>query len=155
MTKRFAAPVACATTALVLLGACSDDSAPTILARGEGVGFVGGAAGLSDQTMDITAEEDDGEVSGEVRFNPAQLTLDVQCADSDADGMVIVGGQATADSEDGTPKGGWVAVGIREGDPDGVGVWFPEDDIGSCQELLESFPDDEPLADATADIETG
>ena len=155
MTKRFATSVACATTALVLLGSCSDDNGPTILAKGEDVGFVGGAAGLSDQTMDITAEEDDGEVSGEVRFSPAQLTLDLQCADTDADGIVIVGGQATADSLDGTARGAWVAVAIREGDPDGVGVWFPEDDSGSCQELLEAFPDDEPLADATADIETG
>lgn len=71
------------------------------------------------------------------------------------DGLVILGGHAAADSQDGTAKGAWVAVAIREGDPDGVGVWFPEDDAGSCQELLEAFPDDEPLADATADIETG
>jgi len=55
-----------------------------------------------------------------------------------------------------------MAVVIREGDPDGVDVWFEEDeDYGSCQGLLEALPEDlrdgsSPFVDVTGgDIETG
>jgi hypothetical protein len=162
MNARFAARVAGAAVAILLLGACSD-TGRTTLAKGEGVGFVGGAPGLSDQTMDITAEEDDGEVTGEARFSPAGLTVALECADTDTDGLVIVGGAATADSSDGTPAGEWVAVVIHEGDPDRALVHFEgEDDYGSCRELLEAIPEDirngdsSALADVTGgDIETG
>ena len=74
MKNRFAAPVASAATALMLLGACSDDDGPTTLAKGEDVDFVG-SDGLADQTMDINAEEEDGEVSGEVRFTDGRGRL--------------------------------------------------------------------------------
>ena len=91
MKMRFAAPVASAATAVMLLGACSDDGSTTI-AKGEGVNFVDSAPFFSNQTMDITAVEEDGEVTGEARFSPAGLTLALQCADTDTDGLVIVGG---------------------------------------------------------------
>jgi hypothetical protein len=143
----------------MLLAACSDGDRTT-LAKGEGVGFVGGASGLSDQTMDITAEEEDGNVTGEARFSPAGLTVALQCADTGTDGLVIVGGAATADSSDGTAAGDRVAVVILEGEPDRVNVWFGGDE--SCQELLEGIPEDvrsgvsSALADVVGgDIETG
>ena len=44
-----------------LLGACGDDG-PTTLAQGEDVEIEG------DQTLDISAEEEDGDVTGEVVF---------------------------------------------------------------------------------------
>lgn len=136
MTMRFAAPVAGAATAMLLFGACSDDGATT-LARGEDVSFVGGPTGLSGQTMDITAEEEDGEVTGEASFDPFG-SLDLQCADTDTDDLLILGGEVTKTEEADVALGDWVAVVIRVGDPDGVDVWFPEDDHGSCQELLEA-----------------
>ena len=58
MKNRFTRPVASAAAALVLLGTCSGDG-PTTLAKGEDVGFVGGAPGLSDHTMDINADTSD------------------------------------------------------------------------------------------------
>jgi hypothetical protein len=157
MTTRLAVSVASAAIAIMLLGACGDDG-PTTLAKGKDVGFVGGASGLSDQTMDITAEEDNGEVTGEAHFTPAGITVALQCADTETDGLVIVGGAATADSSD---AGELVAVVILEGDPDRVNVWFErDDDYGSCQGLLDAIPDDVrsgsgELADVTNDIETG
>ena len=161
MHPRLTASVARAAIAVMLLNACNDDG-PTTLAKGEHVGFVGGAAGLSDQTMDITAEVDGAEVTGEARFTPAGLILDLQCADTDTDGLVIVGGEATADSADGSAAGDLVAVVIHEGDPDRAVVHFggPDDD-GSCEGSLEAIPEDirtgesSALADVIGDIETG
>lgn len=159
MKNRFAAPVASVATAIMLLGACSDDDGPTILARGD-VEFVGNQP-LSGQRMDITAEEENGEVTGEARFNEVEVTL--ECADTDTDGLIILGGEVTTPSGDGTPAvGEWVAVIIREGDPDSGVVWFEEEPSGSCRELLESIPenhrtDDSLFADVADgdDIETG
>jgi hypothetical protein len=174
MKPRFAAPIASVATVVLLLGACSDDDAtsdddttttvagPTTLAQGEDIGFVGGAAGLSDQTMDITAEEDGGEVSGQVRLVPANLIVDVQCADTATDGLVIVAGQAAERGETLAQPGEWVAVLIHEGDPDRVVLWFGgEEDYGSCEEAIGAIsdadrdPDSSGFADATGDIETG
>jgi hypothetical protein len=169
MKHRFAAPVAGAATAILLLAACSDDG-PTTLAKGEDVSFVDSAPWFGDQTMDITAVEEDGEVTGEARFSPAGLALALECADTDTDGLVILGGEATAAAGD-TAVGDRVAVIIREGDPDAAILYFelplPEGAVaaGSCRELLASIPQDQltgddPLADLADvaegdDIETG
>jgi hypothetical protein len=185
MNKRFAAPAASAVAAILMLSACGDDDAssapttgssttsnetagPTTLAKGEDVNFVGGAPGLSDQMLDITAEEEGGEVTGEARFSPAELILDLECADTDTEGLVVIGGEATADAGDGSAKGDRVAVIIREGSPDGVIIWFeqplPEGEVaaGSCDEFLDAIPPDEISEDALFadvadgdDIETG
>lgn len=151
---------------VVTAAACSDDG-PTTLAQGEDVTFVDSAPWLSDQTMDISAVEEDGEVTGEARFSPAGLTLALQCADTDTDGLVILGGEATADAGD-SAVGDRVAVIIREGDPDGAVLWYelplPEGEVaaGSCREFLDSIPHDQftdegGLADVAEgdDIETG
>jgi hypothetical protein len=147
MKMRFAAPVASAATAILLLGACSDGGRTT-LAKGKDVNFVDGAPWFSKQTMDITAAEEDGEVTGEARFSPAGLTLALQCADTDTDGLVILGGEATADAGE-AAVGDRVAVIIREGDPDGAVLWYelplPEGEVaaGSCREALDSIPHDQ------------
>jgi len=160
MKNRFAAPVASVATAIMLLGACSDDDGPTTLARGD-VEF-DGTQGLGAETMDITAEEQDGEVTGVARFN--QIVVEFECADTDTDGLVILGGEVTTPSGDGTPAvGERMAVIIREGDPDRVDVWLEQDDdYGSCQGLLEAIPEDlrdgdsSTFVDVTGgDIETG
>jgi len=82
MKIRFAVPVASAATAILMLGACSDDG-PTTLAKGD-VRFAEGS-GLGGQTMDIAAVEQDGQVTGEARFSFG-LVLNPQCADTDTDG---------------------------------------------------------------------
>lgn len=156
MTMRFATPVAGAATAILLLGACSDDG-PTTLARGEDVTFVAGPTGLSGQTMDITAEEEDGEVTGEASFDPYG-SLDLQCADTDTDDLLILGGALTETEDADAALGDWVAVVIRVGDPDSVDVWFPEGDHGSCQALLEAAATaDHTFTDVAGgdEIETG
>jgi hypothetical protein len=191
MKIRFAAPVASAAMAIIMLGACSDDGTTTsdegtttsdegtttsdegtttsdegttTLARGD-VRFAG-STDLGGQTMDITAVEEDGQVTGEARFSFG-LTLDLQCADTDTEDLVILGGEATAEAGDSATVGDRVAVIIREGDPDGAIVWYelplPEGEVaaGSCREFLDSIPDDpstgEPFADIAEgdDIETG
>ena len=64
MKTRFAAPVASAATAIMLLGGCSDDG-PTNLAQGKDVELVGDSD-LAGETLTINAEEEDGEVTGEI-----------------------------------------------------------------------------------------
>ena len=160
MKNTFAAPVASAATAIIMLGACSDDG-PTTLARGD-VEFVGNS-GLGENSMNITAEEEDGEVTGEARFN--EIVVAFGCADTDTDGLVILGGEVTTPSRDNpSGVGELMAVLIREGDPDRVTVWFEgEDDYGSCQGLLDAIPEDDRAADSNVyveveegdDIETG
>lgn len=153
MTTRFAAPVACAATALVLLGACSDDDGPTILATGEGVELVGDV-NLGGQTLDIRAEEEDDEVTGVLQFTDVsgEVVIAVECADTETDGVVILGGTIQQPSDE---LSGLVALFIREGDPDSVAVWLDAGESGSCSELLENRRD--VLEDDTAfvDVEAG
>ncbi len=168
MNNRLAAPVAGAAAALLLLAACSDDGprasddGPTTLAKGN-VRFIG-STDLGGQTMAVTAVQQEGQVTGEARFSFG-LVLDLQCADTDTDGFVILGGQVTAEDGDAATVGDRVAVIIREGDPDSVLVWYelplPEGDLaaGSCGEFLDTLPHDQftGLADIAEgdDIETG
>lgn len=169
MNNRFAAQVASAATVIIMLGACSDDGmttsddGPTTLAKGD-VTFVG-STDLGGQTMDITAMEQDGQVTGEARFSFG-LILDLQCADTDTDGVVILGGEATAEDGDAATVGDRVAVIIREGDPDSALIWYelplPEGEVaaGSCGEFIDSLPHDQftglfvDIAEGD-DIETG
>lgn len=171
MKTRIAAAVASTATAIIVLEACSDDATttsndgPTTLAQGD-VRFVG-STDLGGQTMDITAVEQDGQVTGEAQFSFG-LILDLQCADTGSDGLVILGGEATAEDGDAATVGDRIAVIIREGDPDSALVWYelplPEGGVaaGSCREFLDSIPRDQftgdsPLADVAEgdDIETG
>lgn len=179
MKIRYSAPVASAATAILILGACSDegptasdeqtttsneatttsDEGATILAKGD-VTFAESADLLHGQTMDITAVERDGQVTGEARFSFG-LVLDLQCADTEVDGLVILGGEATAERGDSAEVGDRVAVIIREGDPDGVLVWYelplPEGEVaaGSCEEFVDSLPDDPSTVDDFADVAEG
>lgn len=155
MKTRFATHAACA--AVILLSACSDDG-PARLATSEDVEF-DGSSGLAGETMDLTAEEENGEVTGEVQFN--ELAASLECADTDTDGLVILGGEVTATTSDNNPPvGDWMAVIIWEGDPDRVVLWSGET-ADSCREVLEEIPDNiadnanvTNLADGY-DIETG
>ncbi len=117
--------------------------------------------------MNINAVEQDGQVTGEARFSFG-LILDLQCADTDTDGLVALGGEVTAEEGDAATEGDRVAVIIREGDPDSALVWYefplPEGEVaaGSCREFLDSIPRDQftggsPLVDIAEgdDIETG
>jgi hypothetical protein len=159
MNKRFAAPVASAATAIMLLGACSDDG-PTTLAKGEDVELVGDT-NLAGQTLNISAEEEDGEVTGELRFTDpgGEVVVAVECADTDTDGVVVLGGTVTESTDD--QVSGLVALFVREGAPDSVTVWFDEGENASCGDLLKNrhdVLDDESgfvAVEAGSDIETG
>ena len=186
MKIRFAVPVASAATAILVLGACSDDGTTTsdeattttsgegttttsgegtTLAKGD-VTFAG-TEGLGGHTMDITAVERDGQVTGEARFSFG-TTVDLQCANTDTDGLVILGGEVTAEVGDSAEEGDRVAVVIREGEPDAAVIWYelplPEGEVpaGSCQEFVDSLPPDELTGENGVvdivegdDIETG
>jgi hypothetical protein len=107
----------------------------------------------------------DGTVTGEARFSFG-LVLDLQCADTDQDGLVVLGGVATAEQGDSAAVGDGVAVFIREGDPDSALLWYelplPEGEVAadSCR-AFDAIPDDpstaEPFSDVAEgnDIETG
>ena len=166
---RFTA-VAIPAAAIMLLSACgSDDNSsttssesstttsaaaadgPTTLAKGKDVELVGDD-NLGGQTLNITAEEEDGEVTGEFRITENVFTL--ECADTDTDGVVILGGAETAGND--FPEGDLHALIIKEGDPDKVSL--ASNDVGaeSCTALLESITDDK-LANANdyVDVEDG
>jgi hypothetical protein len=153
MKNRFAAPVASAATALMLLGACSDDDGPTTLAQGDDIEFVG-EDGLGGQTLDISAEDDDGEVSGEALFTDSggQVVVAIECADTDTDGVVILGGTITESTD---PMSGLVALFIREGDPDSMTIWFDEGENESCSDVLENRHDVLDDESAFVDVEAG
>ena len=137
-----------------LLGACGDDG-PTTLAQGEDVEIEG------DQTLDISAEEEDGDVTGEVVFTdsvngrqPAAVVT-IECADTDTDGVVILGGEITSSRDDPDWVGELVAMVIREGDPDSWATWLDEGEHQSCGDLLEDRHDDFDDDSAFVDVEDG
>ena len=151
MKMRFAA-VAGATTAILLLSACggSDDASttastlptttseapgPTSLAMGDDVELVGND-GLGAQTLTIHAEEVNGKATGE--FRVAHNVIRVDCADTDTDGVVILGGEAT-DGPD-FAAGDLIALIIREGDPDSVALYGNDTGARSCRQLIEAIP---------------
>lgn len=163
MKTNFAARVVSTASAIILLGACSDDMAttsidgPTTLAKGDVRFFGSTGTDLGGETMNINAVEQDGEVTGEAEFSFG-LILDLQCADTDTDGFLVIGGEATDEDGDAATVGDRVAVVIRQGDPDGALLWYelplPDGGVpaGSCREFLDSIPRDQftgdsPLAD--------
>jgi hypothetical protein len=150
MKHRFAAPVATAASAIMLLGACSDDG-PTTVAKGDDIEMVGDT-GFAGQTLNVDAEEDDGEVTGEFRVGDNVITI--ECADTDTEGVVILGGPATAGPE--VTEGDLIALIIREGDPDTAALMANDSNAGSCTEMLEAIPE-EGLANGPefSDVEDG
>jgi hypothetical protein len=167
MKSRFAKPIAGAATAALLLGACGDDDSadasengadPTIIARGENIEFVGFQS-LGAQTMDISAQREGEEVTGEVSFDPNGVVASIECADTE--GPLILGSVVTKASKDGDePVGMWLAVLIREGDPDTVTLWYGDPGTSSCDDVLEQakgtdHPDDVWFEVEEGDIETG
>jgi hypothetical protein len=124
-----------------------------------------GTTALGNQTLSIDAEEDDGEVTGEVRFTDS---------DNDASSAVVTLGARTPtptawSSSAGKSRrraipetvGELVALFIREGDPDSVAIWLDEGENASCSELLvnrhDVLDDDSAFVDVEGDgdIETG
>lgn len=169
MKMRFAA-VASAATAILLLSACNgDDSSTTTsepstttsaavgtttLAKGEDVELVGDT-GTAGQTLNITAEEVNGEVTGEFRVNDVVVRVD--CANTETDGVVILGGAVTADPGANVGVGELLALIIKEGDPDSVALHGNDSGAQSCTELLKSIADnnsDFVDVEAGSDIET-
>ncbi len=152
MNVRFAT-VASVATAILLLSACGgDDSSTTTagsststsgaaevttIAKGEDVELVGND-GLAGQTLNIAAEEVNGSVTGE--FRVTDVVVGVDCANTDTDGVVILGGAVTADPGANVGVGELLALIIREGDPDSVALYGNDSGAASCTELLKAIP---------------
>jgi hypothetical protein len=146
------------------LGACAgdddDEDSSTTLAMGEDVELVGDND-LGGQTLNLSAEEDDGEVTGEFRFSDpgGEVVVAVECADTDTHDVVILAGPVTESDDD--EFSGLVALFIKEGDPDSVTVWFDDGENESCSDLLANrrdvLDDDSAFVDVEdgSDIETG
>lgn len=164
MSSRFSVPVATATTAILLIGACSDDEGPQLVARGVDIELVGGGDGFAGQTLNIDVREEGGEVTGE--FRVSEIINTVRCVDTSTEGVVILGGEVTGVPaslpSDLVQPGQLNVLIIRDGDPDDVSLYGNEVGAESCGELVDSIPadlleDDEafiPL-EAGSDIETG
>ena len=115
---------------------------------------------LGGQTLNIDAVEENGEVTGE--FRVSEVVTRVDCADTDTDGIVSLGGEVTTGAPGFIEVGDLLALIIREGDPDSVSLYANDSGAESCTELLESIPDallDDPTAfellEDGNDIETG
>jgi hypothetical protein len=167
MRMSFAVPRASAVTAVLLLGACSDDDSSTTtaeagiqdtsttsteaaddstpLATGEDVEII---ESTGRWRLNIDAQEQDGEVTGEVRLD--NIVVSLQCADTDTiDGEIRLGGEVTVDPDgeslpltDGyVTVGDLVAVIVREypAIADAV-TFYASDSAGSCTELVQSVP---------------
>ncbi len=87
---------ASATTSSTTSEAAGDG--PVTLATGEDVELVGDvhSGGLGAQTLNIAAEEENGKATGEFRITDNVIRVD--CADTDTDGVVILGGEVTGGS---------------------------------------------------------
>jgi hypothetical protein len=134
MTNRLTTTALSAATAIMLLTACGEDG-PTTLALGEDIELVG-EDGLAGQTLDVRAEEEDGQATGELRFSDSsgEVVVRVECSDTDTDDLVILGGTVT---NEGAEVTGPHALFIRSGEPDTVALWA-DDDARTCTELLAS-----------------
>ncbi len=98
-----------------------------------------GRSGLGGQTLNINAEEENGKATGEFRVTDNVIRVD--CADTDTDGVVILGGEATEGPDD-VAAGDLLALIIREGDPDSVALRANDSGAASCTELLKAIPHD-------------
>ena len=115
-----------------------------------------GNDGLAGQTLNINAEEVNGEVAGEFRVN--DVVVGVDCANTETDGVVILGGAVTADPGANVGVGELLALIIKEGDPDSVALYGNDSGAGSCTDLLKAIPDNNSdFADVEdgSDIQTG
>ena len=117
---------------------------------------------LGVRTLNVSAEDEDGEVTGQIRLSDpdGDVVVTVECSDTDTNGRrrrPRRHGHGKAD--DGTS--GLVALFIREGHPDSVAVWYDEGENPSCSDLLKNrhdVLDDASLfvaVEAGSDIETG
>lgn len=160
MNTTIAVGVAAVTTTIALLGACDDG--PTTLVEGD-VELVG-QDGLGGQHIVLSAEEEDGVVTGHIRFNdsgsedPAQVVeTTLECARTDVDGFLVVGGENTgpAGSE---LLGDRVAIAIREGEPARLALYVEEEGSDSCEEFLDQLTEDQltdPHPGDSAEVESG
>ena len=103
-------------------------------------------------------------MTGEVRFTDSggDVVVTVECADTDTDGVVILGGEVTDVERRRRHLGELVALFIREGDPDSVAVWLDEgenaDRAASSSRIRHDVLDDDSAfvdVEAGSDIETG
>jgi hypothetical protein len=151
---------ASAAAAIMLLGACGDDNdsstttsessttmptrswrtatteAPddgqTIVAKG----FVElvRTADHGERPMNVYAVEQDGEVAGDFRMSGHHVYI--ECADTDTDGLVILGGSVAESDDLGVDE--LLGLIVKEGDPDKVLLIGNDSGAGSCTELVES-----------------
>lgn len=172
--RRLPTALLCASALLPGTVACSDDDEPsssntttpestttsapdadgqTVLARGDDVEFVGDD-GFAGQTLDINAVEKDGVVSGEFSISDV-VFVRIECANTDTDGIVTVGGTVTkGDPTHVGDVGALLAMTIWEGDPDRAALGGDPGNVETCTELLDSFRDD-PRTYDFVDVQAG
>lgn len=168
--RRTLTSVLCASAIVLGAAACSDDDdsssaedtsaadeSPSPVVSAEDVELVGDDGGFASQTLDISAEEVDGEVTGEFRIS--DNTFAIRCADTGMPGVVILGGEKTAGPD--LAHGDLVGLVLRDGAPDAANL-IGNDTGGTCTEMLDTISrkdlaDDDwyTLVEAGSDIEFG
>lgn len=154
--RRTMTSLLCAGAILMGFAGCSDDDdasgeapratedGPRTIASGTDIEIEGAGDGLPGQTLNISVEEEGGEVTGEFRITDVVNT--VECVDTDTDGVVILGGTVTDDAGAGF-EGSLNALVIKDGDPDGVFLYGNDVGATSCEELIDSIPEAELTGD--------
>jgi hypothetical protein len=163
-----AAVAVVAAVGAVLVAVGGDDDKPLqpveepagVIAKGSDIELVGDLVGIERTTLNIDVERKDGQVTGDLRV--ADNLTAIECADTSVDGFVVIAG--TAGEGPDVARGDLLALVIREGEPDGVALLSNEANATTCQEMIDSVPDDlftsqgeaefTPL-EAGSDIETG
>lgn len=121
-----------------------------ILAKGTDVEFVG-EDGLASQTLNVDAEEQGGNVTGQFRIG--ENVIDIECADTNRDGYIILGG--TVSSGPDVKQGDLLALVIKVGTPDRANLVGNESNADSCAGMLANMSADNLDVDNFAVVEDG
>jgi hypothetical protein len=95
-------------------------------------------------TITIEATGRGANVSGEMEVSEQDtgFSIDLQCARTMDNGILLIGGEITASTREGFDEGSRVAVVLQPGTNVSAALWFEDPPAASCPAFLEDVPDD-------------
>jgi hypothetical protein len=70
------------------------------------------------------------------------VSVDLRCARSEPDGILLVGGPVTESTHSDAPEGSRVAIALQDGEPPRAILWFEGDTLArSCTAFLRRAPE--------------
>ena len=112
---------------------------PALLARGNFVTNV-------DEVIELEATREGSSVAGRMTVSaegqngPYAFTVDLQCARTTEDGLIMIGGVTTdSTGRNASPEGTWAGIVLERGSPVEASTWRPggESQAASCLALLD------------------